>query len=376
MTDRTRSREKERNSKHSIDFLYRALFCADEETPEAIEYRFAVLEQHMRESGAEGLDDAARKAYMEYATPQELPTDAWFDCENHLGGDDDLDETFIPTAEDLDEEIPIRRGRIGPGKGGKRPGGGRPTMQSTTTIEHLGAGVDLWPAYKVHQVSAGGGVICHREFPNRSVIRQRSTFRREIAASNWNTVPRITCKTVRKIVGEQCDAIIMDPPFGYNGWTTRELQAFLLELKPHLAKCFVVCWLDPNWVSGVIEAFRTAQFVFCDSMAIELTDGLGRSLVIGSDDSQFPRNSRMTVMFRTNDIARSDLKQQRVKDTGFGIADPHGKSYGRLAMPMTIHMILEVMLPPRKTGARVFVELWPNFFHRRRGWILIDEGEA
>lgn len=246
-------------------------------------------------------------------------------------------------------------------------------MQAARIIEHLAAGIDLWPAYKVRQVGASGGVIVHRDFPNRIMIRARSSFRREIEAAHWTAVPRITVECFQRLVGQQCDAIIMDPPFGHNGWTKQTFQDFLVKLKSDLSKCFIVCWLDPDCVSDVVEAFRETKFVFCDSMAIELIDAFGRPLNVTTDACGFPRNSRMAVMFRTNDIARSDLKQQRMKDTGFGVADSHGKTYGRYSMPMTVHMILEVMLPPRKTVNRVFVELWPNFFRRRTRWILIDE---
>ena len=81
----------------------------------------------------------------------------------------------------------------------------------------------------------------------------------------------------------------------------------------------------------------------------------------------------MAVMFRTNDITRGDLKQQRVKDTGFGIVQRSEKSFGRPGTPMTIHNIIETMLPPRQGKKRVFVELFPGFFSRRPGWISIDE---
>jgi hypothetical protein len=153
----------------------------------------------------------------------------------------------------------------------------------------------------------------------------------------------------------------------------QEFQGFIGEFKPHLLKCFNVTWVDLLYFSEIVDLFRDEEFVFCDSMGIELLDGLGRALLIQTDPSGFPRNSKMVVMFRTNAISRSDLKQRKVKDTGYGIAAPHGKWFRRLAMPMPINTILEVMLPPRDTGARVFVELWPNFFRHRRGRILIDE---
>jgi hypothetical protein len=91
-----------------------------------------------------------------------------------------------------------------------------------------------------------------------------------------------------------------------------------------------------------VKVFRREPFIFCESIAIELVDGFGRPRVVDIDANGFPRNSRMALMFRTNDIVCSDLKQQRVKDTGFGSVDFGGKMYGRLSMPMTIHTIVEV----------------------------------
>jgi hypothetical protein len=198
-------------------------------------------------------------------------------------------------------------------------------------------------------------------------------LRREFAAANWNVVDRITVEEFRKFVPGQCDAILMDPPFGFNGWTVEMLGQFIATLKPSLHKCFLVCWADPDYFQDIVQMFKTEQLVFCDSMAVELLDGFGRPRTVNIDSHGLPRSSRMALMFRTNDIVRSDLKQQRVKETGFGITALKGKTYGRMSMPMTIHNILEVMLPARQTGERVFVELWPNFFDRRRKWVLIDE---
>ena len=123
----------------------------------------------------------------------------------------------------------------------------------------------------------------------------------------------------------------------------------------------------------ITNAFHKANYVFCDSISIELIDPLNRPIIINTDSANFKRESRMAIMFRTKDINRCDLKQQRVKDTGYGIVYENGKSNGRLSMPLVIHNIIEIMLPPRKGNPRVFVELWPSYFTRPKQWILIDE---
>jgi hypothetical protein len=165
----------------------------------------------------------------------------------------------------------------------------------------------------------------------------------------------------------------MDPPFRGGVWTYKSFGKFIRELHPHLSRCFIVVWVDPEDLEGVIEVFKQDRWVFCDSMSMEMLDPLNRAYTVKTDPSGFPRNSRMAVMWRTADIYRSDLRQQRIKDTGYGVVAESGKTGGRLSMPPTLHSIIEVMLPDRKTGPRVFVELWPNVFNRRPRWIHIDE---
>jgi hypothetical protein len=189
----------------------------------------------------------------------------------------------------------------------------------------------------------------------------------------FHRVAKIDLDTFHRIVGPQCDAIIMDPPFGHGGWTHTRWTNFVSSLYRSLRRCFIVTWVDPGDLTAVVDAIKHGGYVFCDSMAVELLDPFGRAYFVKSDPSKFPRNCRMAIMFRTDDINRSDLRQQRVKDTGFGIVAEGGKTYGRLSMPMTLHTIVETMLPDRKVGPRVFVELWPNLFTRRPKWIQIDE---
>lgn len=363
-----------RKPRKRIDPLHYALYCNDEESLEDIEEKFRMLDKRTEGASEEELMDAAREVFRLTATPEQMPNvEMWFELHEGDGAYDDDEDVFEPSYGDDGDELFPRNSRMLRTKGKQRSAAGQPTLASAAQIEHLGAGVDLWPAYKVRQVRSSGGVITHKEFPNRIPFRTRDEFIREIDTSNYTMVDTIDVDTFRNLVGDQCDAILMDAPFGRAGWTYRRFRDWLSRLKPHLDRCFIVVWTSVDDMDGIMEAFKQAEFKFCDSMAVELLDSFERPHVIRSDWHGLPRDSRMAVMFRTTDIVRSDLKQQRVKDTGFGVVAEGSKTYGRLSMPMTIHTIIETMLPPRKGTTRVFVELWPSFFHRRANWVLIDE---
>jgi hypothetical protein len=365
--------------KKRIDPLYYALYAGDDQSAAEIEARFAILEQSVEAAGGVTTEDVARKAFTAYANPKEIPLEVWIDLEDPGHADDDSEDFALSFGDRDGDDFVTHRVRR-PGARGSRPARAahRSSLITAVSIEHLGAGVDLWPAYKVAQLSAAGGVFVHREFPNRETMRTTSHWRREVQGSArlHHIVDHLDAATFWELVGPQCDCVLMDPPFGHGGWTGQRFLRFLEELKPRLDRCFFVVWVDPHHLPIVVKTMRLAGFVFCDSMCVELLDSFCRPFVIKGDRFGFPRDSRMAIMFRTNDINRCDLKHQRVKDTGYGIVAENSKTYGRPSMPMTLHTIIEVMLPHRKTGPRVFVELWPNWFNRRRNWILIDEKEV
>lgn len=362
--------------RQKVDPSYYIGYCSDKQSIEEIEHQFALLEAKQKENPTVSTFEAAKAVFKVFATPEQIPYDAWMALgEESFTGEFDDDDCFAPAYGDFDEDGFPRKGqRLGmkPNRKGKGTAG-QTSMANVTQVEHLGAGVDLWPFYKVRQVRAQAGVMVHKDFPNCIQFKSREQFIREISESSYHLVDNINVNTFKKIVGDQCDAIIMDVPFGQNGWDYTKLYNWLCQLKPHLDRCFIVSWASPDDLDGIVEAFRRADFKFCDSMAVELLDTFERPYVVKDDEHRWPRDSRMAVMFRTQDIARNDLKQQRVKDTGFGIVAEGAKTYGRTSMPMTIHNIIEIMLPPRRNSQRVFVELWPSFFHRSKGWILIDE---
>ncbi|KAH0789609.1 hypothetical protein GPJ56_006495 [Histomonas meleagridis] len=361
-----------------MDPLYYAAYARDDEPPEAIERKFAILEQRIQEnSNTSTVQDIARKLLAEEALPNQLPTDIWFDLEDEVYGPIDSDEgdaSFLPSyGGGDDEEYYVERSLRTKGK--KKSKTSHPTLSTSTQVEHLGSGVDLWPLYKVLKLHSNVGMIPHRDFVNRETFRTREEFVEELTTPKY-VVDNIDVHTFVDIVGTQVDAIIMDPPFGHNGWDGNKLYKFISGLMPHLSRTFIVIWVDPDTISDIVASFKKAEYVFCDSISVELLDPFGRPYVIYTDSSGFPRDSRMAIMYRTNDIIRSDLKQQRVKDTGYGIVCENGKSYGRISMPLTIHNILKIMLPDRKEQKRVFVELWPSFYARPENWLYIDEKEV
>lgn len=375
-----------RKKKASFDPFHYAAYLPDDESVDNIEERFALLDklENTTDVSSTTNEEIARRVFIQTASPNQVPIDMWFEMEEmEKNGFDDDDENFTPSYGDDDNDDYVPRGRREYGSSGQRKKGGKggqhSTFASTAQIEHMGSGVDLWPAYKVQQNnSSKGTIITHREFPNREVIMTRSQFLQSLSKGpTYNIVDKITVSEINKIVAsKRIDAIIMDPPFGHNGWTHESLRLFLKEIKPFLSQTFIVIWADPSDVAGTVDAFAKNEYVFCDSIAVELLDNFERPLTITSDKCGLYRNSRMAIMWRTDDIGRSDLRQQRVKDTGFGVVYPGGKTYGRLSMPMTVHNNIEVMLPPRKDQGRVFVELWPTFFSRRKGWVVIDEKEV
>lgn len=373
---------KTRGKKNQFDPFIYAAYIPDEETIYNIEQRFLLLEQEKARLAEKGTNDeeVARRVFAQTAQPNQLPLEVWLAVDDNILSNnyqEEDDQNFIPQfGDEEDEFIPrFRREYGGAGKKSKKKGD---TMANSGQIEHLGAGVDLWPAHKVSHNINETEVIKHREFPNSERIVKMHEFRQQLNSSLiYDKVDNITVELLLKYTdNKKIDAIIMDPPFGHNGWTIDHYKKFITNLKPYLSQTFIVTWADPDYLDGIISTINELQLVFCDSLCIELLDNFERPYIIGTDEFGFARDSRMAIMFRTDDITRCDLRQQRVKDTGFGVVYPGGKTYGRISMPMTIHNNIEVMLPPKKGVPRTFIELWPTHFSGRKGWIMIDEIEV
>lgn len=378
-------RKRQSRKQKNVDPLFYAGYFDDNDNTEYIEDLFSRLEEkedQLRASSSDNPEDqsaqAARSLFVETAQPNQMPVEQWFELQDELTND--IEEDIWTPSSDISEEGGSRRSIYNRSSRSKHPGAKHSNITTATQVVNLGSGIDLWPTFKLNSVeSSESGPIVHTLFPNRTEFVPRDTWKSRIRSASYHKVKEVNVSTILPIIGNQIDLIIMDPPFDH-GWSRNKLHSFLKELHSHLSRTFLVIWADPVHVTSVVEAFSKLDYVFCDSIAVELIDELQHEFVV-KDPVGFKRNSRMAIMYRTNDINRSDLKQQRVKDTGFGIIQLHAKSYDRPSMPMTVHNIVETMLPPRKDAnkkeiPRVFVEIWPSFFDRRPGWILIDEEES
>lgn len=369
------TRRTERRKKKQIDPLYYSMYVRDDEKPEKIEELFNYLDEQISKNKNSDSQTVARQVFMETATPDQVPMDLWWDMGNDADDNDDKDQdaTFIPGGFDDGEDFVARR-RLTGSRSKSRPAKTKVGLVSASQqIEHLGAGIDLWPLYKVQQLDVPPQLTSIHEYPNREAFSTRKRVFETIKYNPINLVNRITADIIHKLVPGHIDAIIMDPPFGHNDWTKARFHNFITKLGRYLKRTFLIVWADPLNLELIQEVFDDSEYVFCDSIAIELLNPTGGPYFLPPDQYGFRAESRMALMFRTDDIVRSDLKQQRVKDTGFGTVYENGKSYGRLGLPLCVHEIIEIMLPDLPNYKRTFVELWPSFYTRRNGWINIDE---
>ena len=351
-------------------------YIDDTESVESIEAKFQMLDTKL-ENGKGTVEEIARSVFVETVDPTQVPLDVWYDLENYGNEKFIEDDDFEPDFYDGDEEIPrmrsLSRSRS-KSSGMDAPGS---NFASFTQIDQLGSGIELWPDYKLRQVeSDANNAMIHVDFPNTQYGLTRENFISLCQRCPINFVEQMTPSAITKIAGNTIDAILMDIPFGKNNWNFDRFISFIRELRDTIVQSFFVIWSDPENLTDVVTACTRLDLKFCDSISAELLNPLGYPLQIPLSNG-FNRQSRMLVMYRTDDISRNDLAQQRIKDTGWGIAAQGGKTYDRYSMPMVAHQILETMLPPRakSSKSRVFVELWPSFFNRRDGWTFISEYE-
>lgn len=377
----TRQR-KTRNHKQVDPLLYAGYFD-DNEDIRNIEYQFYQMEQLEKKSdnSEHAQEEIARKVFRDNADPSQLPNvNEWIEIDSDDAQFRSDDEDFVigihENSDDEDSRGFISYNKYSPGhrqKKDKIKKDKSHQMQSTALqISYIGGGVEIWPCYKIERRDIINiGPIVHTSYQNVTRFQTREAWKEKLNLSTYKVVDNLDVHTLISIAGRKFDAILMDPPFD-KSWTMRRFRNFIHDLLPYLSRTFLVVWADPAFLRGIVEAFKSCNLVFCDSIAVELLDELQHQYII-IDPTGFPRDSRMAIMYRTDDITRGDLKQQRVKDTGYGITQRSVKSFNRPGTPSTLHEIIETMLPATKGHPRTFVELWPGFFDRRPGWILIDE---
>jgi len=362
--------------KKTDPFIYMG-YIDDTDSVESIEAKFSMMESKMKENKGSA-EEIARSVFIETVTPKEVPLDVWYELENYgeegLLQDDDYEPDFFEGDEDIPRIRSLSRSRSK--SSGMDTSGSN--FASFTQIDQLGSGIELWPDYKLRPIEFDDSVaMTHVDFPNTQLGSSRDNFVALCQRCPIHFVDKVSTDSIYEIAGRNIDAILMDVPFGKNGWNYEKFYSFIRDLKESIGHSFFVIWADPEHLTDVVTACTRLDLKFCDSISCELLTPLGAPVQIRLSNG-FNRESRMLVMYRTDDISRNDLAQQRIKDTGWGIATKGGKTYDRYSMPMVAHQILETMLPPRTTKGshpRVYVELWPSYFNRRDGWTMISEKE-
>ena len=382
-----------RQKKKKLDpFIYMG-YADDNDSVESIEAKFAMLDYKEKQQSDLSAEEIAKEVFVQTLEPTQVPIDVWYDLEN-WGEEEELfpEDEFEPGYYDGDDEAPIRGGRMRRSHSlNKGDSEQSPNFANFTQVDHLGSGIELWPDYKLKALLVDTNIPnINNEFPNMQEGISQKQFIESCAICPIYTVsqmnPQVIAETAAKHMKSQgfqdfagfIDAIIMDVPFGHNGWNPDTFHTFLSDLKTKFKQSFFVIWADPEHLPYVVEEATALDLKFCDSISCELLTGGGAPLDIRLENG-FSRETRMLVMYRTDDISRNDLAQQRIKDTGWGVSAIGGKTYDRYSMPMVAHKIIETMLPQRSgksSRKRVFVELWPSTFSRREGWIMINEKES
>ena len=384
MDKRTSGRQKK---KKMDPFIYMG-YADDNDSVESIEAKFAMLdfkEKHQSDLSAE---EIAKEVFVQTLEPTQVPIDVWYDLENYGEEEEFPEDEFEPGYYDGDDEAPSRGPRMRRShSSSKSEGESGSNFANFTQVDHLGSGIELWPDYKLKSLLVDTNIpSINNEFPNIQEILSQDQFIESCSNCPIYTVPQMNSQAIAETAKEHMktrgmefagfvDAIIMDVPFGHNGWTADTFHNFLNDLKNKFKQSFFVIWADPEHLPYVVEEATALDLKFCDSISCELLSGGVTPLDIRMSNG-FSRETRMLVMYRTDDISRNDLAQQRIKDTGWGVSAIGGKTYDRYSMPMAAHKIIETMLPQRSgkgSRKRVFVELWPSTFHRREGWIMINE---
>ena len=367
-----------KHGKKKLDPFFYMGYADDNDSIESIEAKFAMLDYKEQQQSDMSAEEIAKSVFVETVTPTQVPIDVWYDLENY-GEEEELypEDEFEPGFYDGDDDLPVRGSSMRRSHSRSTNEGNGSNFANFTQVDHLGSGIELWPDYKLKTLSTDINTAnVNGEFPNSQAALSQEAFKALAEKCPLHTVDKITPDSICNIAGKTIDAIIMDVPFGHNGWNAETFYRFLSNLKGKVGQSFFVIWADPEHLPIVVDAATKLDLKFCDSISCELLTGYGVPVEIKLKNG-FIRETRMLVMYRTDDISRNDLAQQRIKDTGWGISAIGGKTYDRYSMPMVAHKIIETMLPKRSKGAaRVFVELWPSTFNRREGWVMINEKEV
>lgn len=370
-----KAQEEEERKKKRPDPLEYADYVDDSTNNFDIERRFEQVENFVKTG--ENPAVAARKVYLNFSMPSEIhDIEGWLDVQGGILWEDNASDNDV----DFDENMFEDDDEGGFDSRGKSKNRGKRIKISTFSdifhVERFGMMIERWPIRKLARttpIPAEGLQQVVSEAKMKNFIKISSEpFKQNEDPKAYVKFPKITSAAVKKhLHGIHIDGFVLDPPLGYNDYDQDELAEFLRSLISHGDNPYIILWADPDTLVDVVDAANKASLKHCDSVAIELFDSLMEPITLRSRHG-FPQHSRMLLMFRAYDAERSSLAQQRIKDTGWGLVYPNGKSHGRLGMPQIPHDILEIMLPAKKRQ-RHFVEIWPSRFSLRPNWISIDE---
>ena len=387
-SDNIYTRAEKHRRKKVMDPLYMAGFVDDDTNDYEIEKRFALLENEK----AKGLSDqeAARKVYIMNARPSEInDLDSWLntdlDCDEQLiDDDDDANWTSNDTFPDDIEERRRKRSTGDINKGNQKITKNKQQTISALSdnfdIEKFGPQIERWPIRRLERYKP-------MALGNYSEVASPATMKNVMNISNSqfeigtdemhffkldNFKPELVNDIIKKFIGS-VDGFVLDPPFNDINYTKEEFTTFIKMLSKTGPNPYFCVWVDFDTFGQVVLSIQDAGLEVCDSVVVELYDSMLEPIEFLTKEG-FPQHTRMIILCRVNTTKSSEIDQQRVKDIGWGIVYPNGKSRGRFGMPQVANDILEILLQNSKKKKN-FVEIWPSRYTLRKEWYIFDENK-
>lgn len=309
-------------------------------------------------------EQAADYLFKRYASLDNVPPEVWISLEE----EDNQEDNDINYDEGIDlseDELLFTDASSGQAKNVSN-------LASTSKILKIGGTFEVWP-YERYKLSSAlpAEDLFITDLMNPIEIISQSDMQNLMNLTKYIFFDQIELKDIKKCIPYQTDAIVIDPPIGYNGFSINDFYKICQFFKSSLKEAFIFIWTDSNNFSAINNAALKAELYFCDTITVEmLDDRLNYFEVVG----QFGliNRSKTIYIFRTTELKRENFIHQKSRDANFGIFKPNMKSRGRLGTPQVPHQIAESMLPERRKK-KIFVELWPTRLSPRPNWVYIDE---
>ena len=375
-------RRAARPKRHKVmDPLYMAGFIDDDTKPYEIEKRFALLEQATKNGMSE--EEAARKVYMENAKPTEIiDVDSWLNSNLDFEDQDSLEDSnwdqWSPD-EDPEERLPDDGSIVRTREKKKKK---KPTNISSISenfgLEKLGAHIERWPVrrFEKFRPMSGEGIIeiAAPDKMRNSITISPTEFKLMTDPAHFFKLDYFDPDLVRSIIGNyigKVDGYVMDPPLNDPTYTKEMFYNFIEVLIPTGPNPYFAIWVDPDTYGDVCLVMGEHGMEMCDSVMVELCDSMLEPVEFVTKEG-FPQHTRMIVLYRLGMTKITDITQQKLRDIGWGIVYPNGKSRGRYGMPLLANEILETLFQHNK-AKKNFVEIWPSRYSIKENWYNFDE---